>query len=88
MSWILIANQFPYELQTDSIIFTGVLRVLAILIIIIMLGFRLLHLLASGFFTGNQYKKIDGLLYVKHPGEDWILLSEHERDQKKLRENK
>lgn len=81
MNWILIAN----TTATDSMNLIWSLRVLAILIIIFILG---VHLLGSGFFTGNQYRKIDGLLYVKHPGGDWVLLAEHEREQKKLKENK
>lgn len=81
MNWVLIAN----TTAMDSVNLIIQLRIWIALIVILYFGYRLF---ISGFFTGNQYKKIDGLLYVKHPKGEWILLSEHERQQKKLKENK
>ena len=47
---------------------------LVIIVLGVVLVFRLLKM---GYFTGNRYKKFDGVLYVKHKGGDWEELSEH-----------
>ena len=52
------------------------------------LGLSIIYqLLIRGVFTGNKYRKNEGRLWVKHPGGEWELLSEHMDKQKKLREN-
>lgn len=48
---------------------------LVITVLGVVLIFRLLKM---GIFTGNRYKRFEGVLYVKHPGGYWEELSEHQ----------
>ena len=57
-------------------------------LIIVGTGILFLKMMIDGEFTGNEYKKIDGKIWVKHPGSGWELLSEHKKKQKELRENR
>jgi hypothetical protein len=47
------------------------------------------RVLAGGMLTGNRYGRgPDGKIWVKHPGGEWVRLEDHEKEQKRLRENK
>jgi hypothetical protein len=43
--------------------------------------------LARGAFTGNRYRKVNGRVQVKHPGQEWVYLEDHQADEKRKREN-
>jgi hypothetical protein len=55
------------------------------LIIVVLAFFILLRIFLSGLFTGNEYKKINGVLHVKHPGGDWMPLEDHQEKHHKKR---
>lgn len=62
---------------------------LVLLMLLIVALYFWIRQFMRGAFTGNEYKKIDGVLWVKHPGSDrWERLSDHMERQKRLRDNK
>ncbi len=45
--------------------------------------------LMSGRLTGNQYLRgPEGKIWVRLPGGEWVRLEDHEKAQKRLRDNK
>ena len=63
----------------------------------LLIGFILFYILRGLVFrvllserlTGNRYGRgPDGKVWVKHPGGEWIRLEDHEKKQKRLRENR
>ena len=66
-----------------------VLNLIIGFIFVYVLRGLIFRVLVSGKLTGNQYGRCpDGKVWVKHPGGEWISLEEHERKQKRLRENR
>ncbi len=70
----------------------GLIELLEDIIIVILLFFivrwLVFRVLVSGRMTGNKYARgPDGKVWVQHPGGAWMSLEEHEKRQKRLRDN-
>ena len=62
--------------------------ILGFTVFYVLRGF-IFRLLMSGRLTGNEYRRgPEGKLWVKHPGGGWVRLDIHEKEQKRLRENR